>query len=137
MSFEQPLSSSDESDDDGEATPQTAASTAAQSVLERVMASKAVDELDSPLNTDALRYLCGTEPTPLNENELAEAGPGEGLERFIHRAATKATTLLVREIWRLPVERTSQGPVASLPRAVLQLPREKPVPEPKPQTRWE
>ena len=73
----------------------------------------------------------------MNENELAEAGPGEGLERFIHRAATKATTLLVREIWRLPVERTSQGPVASLPRAVLQLPREKPVPEPKPQTRWE
>lgn len=111
---------------------------AAAAVLKKVMASRAVDDLESPLIIDGLRHLCGTEPTPIDENALTEASSSaEGRERFLHKGATQTTALLIRELWQLPNEQTSEGPVASLPKATLILPREKPVPEPKPQTRWE
>jgi len=49
----------------------------------------------------------------------------------------QATEKLIGALWKLPVERTAQGPVALLPLRGLTLPREKPLPEAKKQTRWE
>lgn len=44
----------------------------------------------------------------------------------------------MQALWALPTERTALGPVATLPQQkVLVLPREKPLPEAAPETRWE
>lgn len=101
-----------------------------QSVMERPQ-----EVLDSTLTVE-LRHLCGTEPTPLDEAAIAPL-QGAELERFLHREATASTQQLIRELWALPTERTSAGPVAELPAPTLILPRQQPVPEAKPKTRWE
>lgn len=51
--------------------------------------------------------------------------------------ARRATQLLVKHLLELPFEDTDIGKVAILPAESMRLPREKPVPEPKPMTRWE
>ena len=51
--------------------------------------------------------------------------------------ARDATQLLVAGLFALPVEKTSEGPVITLPAATTALPREKPVPQPRAETKWE
>ena len=58
-------------------------------------------------------------------------------EQTLHELSTRATQLLVKRIFQLPVEKSEAGPLAILPDEVTVLPREKRVPEPKPETRWE
>jgi regulator of ribosome biosynthesis len=64
----------------------------------------------------------------------------------LQRAARQLTQVLVNELFELPVERSEVGPLAllSVQRAAsrlrqrsLPLPREKPIPQPKPETRWQ
>ena len=45
--------------------------------------------------------------------------------------ARDATQLLVAGLFALPVEKTNEGPVITLPAATTALPREKPVPQPR------
>ena len=52
-------------------------------------------------------------------------------------AAEAATQALVNTLFALPVERSDVGPIASLPPSVTALPRRKPVPKPKAETKWE
>lgn len=47
------------------------------------------------------------------------------------------TQLLFNQIFKLPVESTDAGLLAKLPEKTYVLPREKPLPKPKPMTRWE
>lgn len=58
-------------------------------------------------------------------------------DKIIKENATRATQLLVDRLFNLPSEMTEVGPVALLPSEKQVLPREKRVPEPKPETRWE
>jgi regulator of ribosome biosynthesis len=51
--------------------------------------------------------------------------------------ARDATQLLVAGLFALPVEKTNEGPVVTLPTATTALPREKPVPVPRAETKWE
>uniref|UniRef100_H3A4I9 Ribosome biogenesis regulatory protein n=2 Tax=Latimeria chalumnae TaxID=7897 RepID=H3A4I9_LATCH len=58
-------------------------------------------------------------------------------DEFLRALARDNTQLLVNEIWKLPVERVEDVIVAKLPDPATRLPREKPVPKPRPPTRWE
>mmetsp|Transcript_12648 Transcript_12648/g.39077 ORF Transcript_12648/g.39077 Transcript_12648/m.39077 type:complete len:311 (-) Transcript_12648:42-974(-) len=51
--------------------------------------------------------------------------------------ARDATQLLVAGLFALPAERSSAGPIASLPVATTALPREKPAPVDRSETKWE
>uniref|UniRef100_A0A8C5L8U3 Ribosome biogenesis regulatory protein n=1 Tax=Jaculus jaculus TaxID=51337 RepID=A0A8C5L8U3_JACJA len=46
-------------------------------------------------------------------------------------------TLLINELWQLPTERVEEAVVARLPEPSTRLPREKPLPQPRPLTRWQ
>lgn len=58
-------------------------------------------------------------------------------EAALMAAATGNVQLLVKQIFELPINMTDDGPVAELPERTTRLPRWKPVPKPKPMTRWE
>lgn len=62
---------------------------------------------------------------------------GDDLENVLREHATRATQLLVKKIFDCPIEKSEVGPVAVLPSEITKLPREKSVPEPKPETKWE
>lgn len=58
-------------------------------------------------------------------------------EDFLRSLARDNTQLLINEIWKLPTEKVEEVIVAKLPDPTTPLPREKPVPKPKPPTKWE
>lgn len=58
-------------------------------------------------------------------------------DKSIKENTQYVTQLLVNKIFDCPVENTDEGPVAILPSESRTLPREKPVPQPKPLTKWE
>lgn len=51
--------------------------------------------------------------------------------------ATRLAQELINQIFQLPVERSDVGPLALLPRPKTPIPREKPVPTAKEETKWE
>lgn len=63
--------------------------------------------------------------------------PGEELETYLKDICRDGVQLLINEVFQLPVIGTDLGFMASLPKPTTALPREKPVPKPKPLTRWE
>jgi len=58
-------------------------------------------------------------------------------EGFLRELARDNTQLLINSIWGLPTERVEEVVVAKFPPPTYILPREKPVPVPKPLTKWE
>ena len=69
---------------------------------------------------------------------LDPAAYASGREAAMLQAATENAQLLVRALFELPAEEDAQhGATVSLPPRSTALPREKPVPAPKPPTRWE
>ena len=58
-------------------------------------------------------------------------------EGFLLELARDNTQLLINSIWGLPTERVEEVVVAKFPPPTFILPREKPVPVPKPLTKWE
>ncbi|XP_054621127.1 ribosome biogenesis regulatory protein homolog [Dunckerocampus dactyliophorus] len=58
-------------------------------------------------------------------------------EDFLRSLARDNTQLLINELWKLPTERVQEAIVAKLPEPTTALPREKPIPKPKPPTKWE
>lgn len=62
---------------------------------------------------------------------------GQAREDLLMEAAARTTQLLVRRIFECAHERSEVGPLALLPAETSVLPREKRVPEPKPETKWE
>eukprot|EP00112_Aurelia_sp_Birch-Aquarium-sp1_P002825 Seg1313.2 transcript_id=Seg1313.2/GoldUCD/mRNA.D3Y31 product="Ribosome biogenesis regulatory protein-like" protein_id=Seg1313.2/GoldUCD/D3Y31 len=58
-------------------------------------------------------------------------------KHFLENLARDNAQLLFNEIWKLPVERFEDVIVAKLPVPKTIIPREKPIPKPKPPTKWE
>ena len=58
-------------------------------------------------------------------------------KEYLAESARRSAQQLVNKLFDLPIERTDAGPVADLPDATIILPRAKPVPKPKPETRWQ
>ncbi|KAJ8601898.1 hypothetical protein CTAYLR_002673 [Chrysophaeum taylorii] len=57
--------------------------------------------------------------------------------RNVRALAVSATQDLVAGLFGLPVERSNDGPIAALPPPTTALPRAKPCPAPKAETKWE
>ena len=87
-------------------------------------------ELDEQLEYD-LGHLLACYPS---NPDLS--GP-EGAEAALAALATRATQSLVRQIFSLPTSSHEAGRFAILPKPLLRLPRTKPVPQPKPMTKWQ
>ncbi|XP_077365562.1 ribosome biogenesis regulatory protein homolog [Festucalex cinctus] len=62
---------------------------------------------------------------------------GENKTDFLRSLARDNTQLLINELWKLPTERLQEAVVAKLPEPTTALPREKPPPKPRPETKWE
>lgn len=58
-------------------------------------------------------------------------------DEYLKSLARDNTQLLINEIWELPTERYQDAIVVKLPNPTTRLPREKPVPKPKPLTKWQ
>ena len=61
----------------------------------------------------------------------------ENIDAQLKKRARDNCQLLLNEIWKLPTERVEEAIVAVLPRGTSTIPREKPIPIPKPPTKWE
>ncbi|XP_045717028.1 ribosome biogenesis regulatory protein homolog [Phyllostomus hastatus] len=66
---------------------------------------------------------------------LRRGGPTPEAE--LKALARDNTQLLINQLWQLPTERVEEAVVAQLPEPITRLPREKPVPRPRPLTRWQ
>ncbi|KDO32528.1 hypothetical protein SPRG_03005 [Saprolegnia parasitica CBS 223.65] len=58
-------------------------------------------------------------------------------EKELKASARDNVQLLINQIFELPRQMTDMGPMAQLPTGTTVIPREKPLPKPKPETRWE
>lgn len=58
-------------------------------------------------------------------------------DEYLKDLARDNTQLLLNKIWELPIERVEEAIVAKLPAPTFVLPREKPLPKPKPLTKWQ
>ena len=89
------------------------------------------DECERQLEFD-LGHLMAVHPSAPEDPQVTA-----GSDAAIHALATRATQSLVRQIFSLPSHSTEGGRAVALPRPQLTLPRAKPVPQPKPLTKWE
>ena len=58
-------------------------------------------------------------------------------DAYLLELARDSTQFIIGSIWQLPTERVEDVIVAKFPPPVTRLPREKPLPKPKPMTKWE
>lgn len=59
------------------------------------------------------------------------------LEDYLMSTARDGAQALINSLWSLQTTPSQDGPVAKLPPPITQLPRAKPLPKPKPMTKWE
>lgn len=88
-------------------------------------------EKDTPLDVDA-GFLTVTDLNPIDEDSYQS-----NLEEFLKSTARDGIQALVAALYELPTESSIDGPVTKLPPPTTQLPRAKPLPKPKPPTKWE
>jgi len=72
-----------------------------------------------------------------NQMETSKLDDIESRDAYLTELARDNTQLLINAIWQLPTERVEEVIVAKLPAPTTRLPREKPLPVPKPLTKWE
>ncbi|GBP77257.1 Ribosome biogenesis regulatory protein homolog [Eumeta japonica] len=58
-------------------------------------------------------------------------------DKYLQELTRDNTQLLLNKIWELPTERVDEAIVVQLPKPTTTLPRAKPVPTPKPLTKWQ
>lgn len=80
-----------------------------------------------------LGNLCAADPSPLDQDAYVPTGR----PRTCLDVATAMTQALVAQLFALPGEAVQGGRLVSLPAPTTPLPREKPVPKPKPLTKWQ
>ena len=61
----------------------------------------------------------------------------ENLEEHLQTLARDGVQALLAALFSLPTKPSPDGPLAMLPPPTYQLPRAKPLPKPKPPTKWE
>jgi len=79
-----------------------------------------------------LGNLAVIDPTPLDKASFKK-----NREAFIQSHTRAAMQLLFQKLDQLPREEDKQGVYLTLPACSISIPREKPLPKPKPPTRWE
>ncbi|KAJ8585765.1 RRS1-domain-containing protein [Rhizopogon salebrosus TDB-379] len=88
-------------------------------------------EKETPLDVDA-GLLTVTDLTPIDEDSYAS-----NLEEYLKSTARDGIQALIAVLYGLPTQPSPDGPLAQLPAPTTQLPRAKPLPKPKPPTKWE
>ncbi|THH28799.1 hypothetical protein EUX98_g5397 [Antrodiella citrinella] len=90
----------------------------------------AVDK-EVPLDVDT-GLLTVTDLNPIDAETYAT-----DLEGYLMSTARDGAQALINSLWALPATDSPDGPVAKLPAPTTHLPRAKPLPKPKPPTKWE
>ena len=105
-------------------------------------------EKDTPLEVDP-GLLLVTDLNPIEEETykfVSESlklriypnlSVSENLEDHLQTLARDGVQALMASLFKLPTKPSPDGPLAILPPPVFQLPRAKPLPKPKPPTKWE
>ncbi|TDL29659.1 RRS1-domain-containing protein [Rickenella mellea] len=88
-------------------------------------------EKDVPLEVD-VGSLSATDLNPIEEE-----GYKIDLEEGLQNTARDGVQALISALFQLPTQSTADGPLAMLPPPKTLLPRAKPLPKPKPPTKWE
>ncbi|KII95254.1 hypothetical protein PLICRDRAFT_99138 [Plicaturopsis crispa FD-325 SS-3] len=88
-------------------------------------------EKDTPLIVDA-GFLTVTDPNPIDEETYAA-----DREEYLQSTARDGVQALIAALFTLPTQTSPDGPLAQLPPPTTELPRAKPLPKPKPPTKWE
>ncbi|KAG6910762.1 hypothetical protein DXG01_007649 [Tephrocybe rancida] len=88
-------------------------------------------EKETPLDVDP-GFLTVTDLNPIDEESY-----NENLEEHLQSLARDGVQALFASLFTLPTRTSPDGPLAQLPPPITQLPRSKPLPKPKPQTKWE
>jgi len=97
--------------------------------------AKATVQVERPLDqeNDAGNML-GREENQLEVDLIKDK---DQREEYLKSLARQNTQLLLNELFVLPTERVEDVTCAKMPLPTFKLPREKPVPKPKPPTKWE
>ncbi|KAJ6586814.1 ribosome biogenesis regulatory protein-domain-containing protein [Mycena vulgaris] len=88
-------------------------------------------EKETPLDVDAA-LLVVTDLNPIDEESYTA-----DLEAHLQALARDGAQALLAALFALPTQRSDDGPLAQLPVPTTSLPRAKPLPKPKPPTKWE
>ncbi|KAF9534140.1 ribosome biogenesis regulatory protein-domain-containing protein [Crepidotus variabilis] len=88
-------------------------------------------EKETPLEVDN-GLLLVTDLNPVDEESY-----NENLEDHLQNLAREGVQTLLTSLFSLPTKPSPDGPLAILPPRIYQLPRAKPLPKPKPPTKWE
>ncbi|WVF67016.1 hypothetical protein IAT40_001759 [Kwoniella sp. CBS 6097] len=91
----------------------------------------AVLQRANPVVTDP-GLLAAFDNTPVDAEEYSG-----NLESHLLALTLTSTQALIASLFTLPTTPSNSGPITSLPAPVTLLPREKPLPKPKPLTKWE
>ncbi|KAG1805671.1 RRS1-domain-containing protein [Suillus subaureus] len=92
-------------------------------------------EKETPLDVDT-GFLTVTDLTPIDEDSY-KYDRLSNLEEYLQMTARDGIQALVAALYGLPTQPSPDGPLAQLPAPITQLPRTKPLPKPKPPTKWE
>jgi len=88
-------------------------------------------EKETPLDVDT-GFLTVTDPNPIDEDTY-----NSNREEYLQSTARDGIQSLFASLFTLPTQASPDGPLAKLPPPTTQLPRSKPLPKPKPPTKWE
>ncbi|KAJ7217225.1 ribosome biogenesis regulatory protein-domain-containing protein [Mycena pura] len=88
-------------------------------------------EKETPLEVDP-GLLLVTDLNPIDQE-----GYNANLEEHLQSLARDGVQALLASLFSLPTQRSDEGPLAQLPPPTTALPRAKPLPKPKPPTKWE
>ncbi|PPR02658.1 hypothetical protein CVT24_002141 [Panaeolus cyanescens] len=88
-------------------------------------------EKETPLEVDP-GLLMVTDLNPIDEESY-----NDSREDYLQSLARDGVQSLFASLFSLPTKQSPDGPLAILPPPVYQLPRAKPLPKPKPPTKWE
>ncbi|KAI0252060.1 ribosome biogenesis regulatory protein-domain-containing protein [Lactifluus subvellereus] len=88
-------------------------------------------EKDVPLDLDP-GFLTVTDPNVIDKESYDHER-----EAYLQANARDGIQLLLASLFSLPTLSSPEGPLAQLPAPTTQLPRAKPLPKPKPPTKWE
>ncbi|KAG9128272.1 Rhodanese- sulfurtransferase [Ceratobasidium sp. 392] len=88
-------------------------------------------EKDIPIQVD-VGLLTALDTNPIDAEEYET-----GLESHLQAVARDGAQVILGALFGLPTQPSEDGPIATLPPPTTALPRAKPLPKPKPPTKWE